>query len=101
MARDPENGRTISALLCGAGLVALIVNHFIAKSGQVIYLFPVFLGPMGVFLGAGGIVDPNIVWSIGKYGKHLPVKYKLAGLGLALLGVCVSAFLAFRVYRLF
>ncbi len=86
MPRIPEHGRLLAAVLCGGG---------------VIYLVPVFFGPMFCFLGAAGMVEPKIVWSVGKYGKHLPVHFKVIGVALAVLGLAVSAFLALRVYHLF
>ena len=56
--------------------------------------------PNCFFLGIGGMIEPKIVWSVGKYGKHLPVIYKLIGGALGALGVAVTLLLLLFVYRL-
>ena len=85
--------------MAAACLVGLAVNHFLGGGLSVARLFLLVLGPAGLLLGIGGMVEPRIVWSVGKYGQHLPVKYKVVGGALAAVGVVVSLVLAFVVYR--
>lgn len=96
----PPYGRLIAAGLALASLIGLLLNHFMAESQTVARLMILCLAPLGVFVGLGGIVEPRIVWSIGKYGAHLPLKYKLIGGALAAAGVIATLFLVFFVYPL-
>jgi hypothetical protein len=49
-------------------------------------------------LSAGGVVYPPIFYASGKYGKHLPVTYKvLAGVSAAV-GFACGMYLMFSVY---
>jgi hypothetical protein len=96
----PPNGRLISAGMAGAAAVGLLLNHFMIESQGIAKLMILCLGPIAFFLGVGGMVDPKIVWSVGKYGKHLPVVYKVIGGVLGALGVAVTLLLLLFVYRL-
>ena len=96
----PPNGRLISAGMAGAAALGLLMNHSMIESQNVAKLMVLCFGPMAFFLGVGGMVEPKIVWSVGKYGKHLPVIYKLIGGALGALGVAVTIFLLLFVYRL-
>ena len=68
----PPNGRLISAGMAGAAALGLLLNHCMMEFQNVSKLIILCLGPIALFLGIGGIVKPKIVWSVGKYGKHLP-----------------------------
>lgn len=35
------------------------------------------IGPFGLFYAIAALIDPNIVRAAGKYGKHLPARYKM------------------------
>jgi hypothetical protein len=96
----PPNGRLISAGMAGAAVLGLLMNHYLIESHHVGKLLILCLSPIAFFLGIGGIVEPKIVWSVGKYGKHLPVTYKLIGGALGAMGVAVTMFLLLFVYRL-
>lgn len=94
----PPNGRLISAGMAGAAAIGLLIHHFSAESHNVARLLILGLGPLALFLGLGGMVEPRIVWSVGKYGKHLPAIYKVMGGSLAALGVAVTMLLIWFVY---
>ena len=96
----PPNGRLISAGMAGAAALGLLMNHYLIESQNVAKLMILCSGPIAFFLGIGGMVEPKIVWSVGKYGKHLPVIYKLIGGALGAMGVAVTIFLLLFVYRL-
>lgn len=96
----PPHGRLISAAMAGASALGLLMNHYVVESHHVGKLIILCLGPIAFFLGIGGIVEPKIVWSVGKYGKHLPAIYKLIGGALGFLGLAVTLFLLLFVYRL-
>ena len=96
----PTNGRLISAGMAGAAAVGLLLNHFMIEFQSTAKLMVLCVGPIALFLGIGGMIEPKIVWSVGKYGKHLPVIHKLIGGALGALGVAVTFFLLLFVYRL-
>jgi hypothetical protein len=96
----PPNGRLISAGMAGAAAVGLLLNHFLIESQGIARLMLLCLGPLALFLGIGGTVEPKIFWSVGKYGKDLPVIYKVIGGALGGLGVAVTLLLLLFVYRL-
>jgi hypothetical protein len=96
----PPNGRLISAGMAAAAAIGLLINHFMIGHQNVGKLMILALGPIAFFIGIGGIVEPKILWSVGKYGKQLPVIYKLIGGALGAVGVAVTFFLLLFVYRL-
>ena len=96
----PPNGRLISAGMAAAAAIGLLINHFMIESQHVGRLMILCFGPIALFLGIGGMVEPKILWSVGKFGKHLPVIYKLIGGALGALGVAVTILLLLFVYRL-
>lgn len=96
----PTNGRLISAGMAGAAAVGLLLNHFMIELQGTAKLMILCVGPIALFLGIGGMVEPKILWSVGKYGKHLPVVYKVIGGVLGALGVAVTLLLLIFVYRL-
>jgi len=96
----PPNIRLISAGMGAAAVIGLLVNHWMAQSQNVVGLMILCLGPMAAFLGLGGAIEPRIVLSVGKYGQHLPLKYKIMGGALAGLGLIVTLILVFGVYSL-
>ncbi|MHC4875611.1 MAG: hypothetical protein ACYTGL_03870 [Planctomycetota bacterium] len=97
---NPPNGRLISAGLTAAAAFGLLVNHFLIDSQHVGRLMILCLGPIAFFLGIGGIVEPKIVWSVGKYGKQLPAIYKVIGGMLGTVGLAVTGLLLLFVYQL-
>ena len=96
----PPNGRLISAGMAAAAAIGMLINHYTIGSQNVGRLMILCLGPIAFFIGLGGMVEPKIVWAVGKYGKHLPVIYKLIGGVLGALGVAVTLLLLLFVYRL-
>jgi hypothetical protein len=96
----PPYGRLIAAGLSVASAMGLLLNHFAVERNSVASLLILCLAPLGLFVGLGGIVEPRVVWSIGKYGKHLPAKYKVIGVALAAAGVVVTLLLVFLIYPL-
>lgn len=84
--------------MAGAAVIGLVINHVTAESQNVARLLILGLGPMALFLGLGGMVEPRIVWSVGRHGKHLPVIYKVMGGSLGALGVAVTILLLLFVY---
>jgi hypothetical protein len=84
--------RKIPALLLAVLVAAIALHHWYAKSGGHV-LIAALCVMMGVaFLAAGGVVYPPVLWSIGVYGKQLPLPVKVVGAFLGLAGL-VTGFL--------
>src|SRR5687768_5094934 len=96
----PPYARLVAAGMAAASALGLIVNHFMAGSQSAVNLMILAIGPMGLLLGIGGIVEPKVIWALGKYGEHLPLKYKVIGGALGVAGVLVTLLLIFVVYPL-
>ena len=94
----PSHGRLIATGLTVAAAVGLAINHFTAHSQTVVNLILLCIGPIGLFLGLGGICEPKILFAVGKYGKELPLFYKVIGGALGALGVVVTIVLMLFVY---
>ena len=91
----PAYGRLISLATFAVGLVCIILNHVLWQMQDSTYLALLILGPFVMMLGLGGIVDPRIAFSLGKYGTHLPWYFKLIAVVLGIVGAGLSIMLAF------
>lgn len=96
--QEMTRGKALLMVLLGAGCIA--GNHWLATSEGKVYFWLVFMGPLILLLGIGGLFDPRISQSIGPRGKYFPVHTKVIGGVLALCGMLISAYLALGVYRL-
>lgn len=96
----PPNARFIAGGLAAASAIGLLVNHWLAESQSTVRLMILCLGPLTLLLGLGGLVEPRILWSMGKYGQHLPIQYKVIGVALGAAGVALTLILVFFVYPL-
>jgi predicted Zn finger-like uncharacterized protein len=72
-----------AAIGLGLLLAGICVGTYLYD--ESVFLWPLFISPLLVLLGIAGLIDPNVVRSIGKYGTHLPLHYKL--IGWSLMGV--------------
>ncbi len=92
-ATNPSGGptdtgmRLVSGGMLALGLLVSIGSLAMEAAGGGIYLFAVALAPLMLILGVAGLISPNVVRAVGKYGGHLPWKYK--AIGWALGGVYV------------
>ena len=96
----PSHGRLIAAGLATASAVGLVLNHFTVGSQNVLNLMILCIAPIGLFLGIGAMVEPKILFAVGKYGQELPAMYKIIGGALGALGIAVTILLLLFVYRL-
>ena len=96
----PPYARFVAIGMAVAAAIGLLVNHFMAETQGAVRLGILCLGPMSLLLGIGGSVEPKVLWSLGKFGEHLPVKYKIIGGSLAGAGVLLTLVLVFFVYPL-
>lgn len=93
----PPYARLVSLGLAAAAAVGLIANHFATELGTA-SLMILSLAPVALFVGIGGAVEPKILWAMGKYGEHLPIKYKVIGGVLGFAGLLFGLALVFLVY---
>ena len=96
----PPHGRLVAAGVAAAGALAMLVNHFLPGTQTVGRLLLLCLGPIALFVGVGGLVEPRIMWAVGKHGRDLPVVYKVIGGALGACGLLVTVLLLVFVYRL-
>jgi hypothetical protein len=90
----------ISAGMATAAAVGLLLNHFLIESHGVARLMLLCLGPIALFLGIGGMVEPKILWAVGKHGHQLPLIYKVIGGALGVVGLAGTLLLLLFVYQL-
>src|ERR1700746_3472632 len=65
--------RTVPALLLLAVIAGLAIQHWYITTEQRSSLIALlFLPPLGM-LALGGLVYPPLLWSVGKYGKGMPL----------------------------
>lgn len=69
-------GMLIFGIILGVASVALG-----ATTGTV-YLAVAVLLPLTIVLGIAGLISPDVVRAVGKYGGHLPRSYKAIGWGV-------------------
>jgi predicted Zn finger-like uncharacterized protein len=64
------------------GLFLLGINLASNSLQGAVYLMPLVLGPLMLMLGITGLISPNVVRAGGKFGGHLPWRYKAMFYGL-------------------
>ena len=85
---NPSGGPTdaVMRLICGgmlaAGLIMLLITAVTLSADGSVYIAIVALAPLAILLGIAGLISPNVVRACGKYGGHLPWKYKAVGYAL-------------------
>ena len=97
----PPYARLVAIGMTVAAAIGLVVNHFLGVEAQgAARLMILSIGPIAFMIGLGGIVEPKILWALGKYGDHLPFKYKVIGGILGGIGLLLTLVLVFLVYPL-
>jgi predicted Zn finger-like uncharacterized protein len=85
---NPSGGPTDFGMRLGSGgmlalgLVISIGSLVLQASTGTVYVFAVAMAPLMLILGIAGLISPNVVRAVGKYGGHLPWQYKAIGWGL-------------------
>jgi hypothetical protein len=73
-------------MVCGGmlafGLLMLAITAGMLANDGSIYVALVALAPLAILLGIAGLISPNVVRAVGKYGGHLSWQYKAAGYGV-------------------
>ena len=98
MTEGQEFNRTIPGLLLAAVIVVLGLHHWYVVTEGRAFLFALFILPGFGMLALGGVVYPPVLWSIGKYGKELPVALKILGALLFISGLGIGLYLFKFVY---
>jgi hypothetical protein len=93
--------RKMPALLFVGLTAALALHHWYAVTNNEVSFTALFLLPMVWMLALAGMFYPPVMYSIGKYGKDLPVATKVAGAVIALSGLGLGFCLAKFVYGMF
>jgi len=93
-----EFNRTIPRVLLVAVIGVLALHHWYVVTEGSAFLFALFILPPFGMLALGGVVYPPVLWSIGKYGTHLPFAVKIVGALLFVSGLGIGLYLFKYVY---
>lgn len=91
--------RTIPAIAFVACTVMVALHHWYAVTGGHPFVTGVCFLTAGIFLSLGGLVYPPVFWSIGVYGKPLPLPVKIIGATLAIAGLAAGFLLVISYGR--
>ena len=72
-------------LAIGLGLFLAGITYLMHVLKGEIFLLPLILVPVAVLNGAAALIHPDVMRSIGIYGKHLP--WQLRAIGWTVMGV--------------
>jgi hypothetical protein len=72
-------------LAIGLGLFLAGITYLMHVLKGEIFLLPLILFPVAVLNGAAALIHPDVMRSIGIYGKHLP--WQLRAIGWTVMGV--------------
>ena len=103
---NPSGGPTdgqMRLVCCGMlamGLLLSVVSFFLEGATGTIYVAVLLLVPLTLVVGISGLVSPNVVRAMGKYGGHLPSHYKLIGWGLMGVAFLLMLVVSFGVFAL-
>ena len=97
----PVFERTVPALLFLALTALLALHHWYAVTQGSVYFMVLFAVPMLWTLSLAAIFYPPLLYSIGKYGRHLPTITKVSGALIAFSGLGLGFCLAKFVYGMF
>jgi hypothetical protein len=101
MSNAQASDRTIP-LFTLLGLTAcLALHHWYAVTQHEVYFVALSILPMVWMLALGGVFHPPILYSLGKYGRDLPLATKVAGGLFAFSGLGLGFCLAKFVYGMF
>jgi predicted Zn finger-like uncharacterized protein len=85
--------RVGSVGVLAAGLLLSVASLGMAVTQESVSLVAVLVIPLALVLGTAGLISPNVVRAIGKYGGHLSWRYKAAGFGALTLSLLLMALL--------
>ena len=91
--------RTIPLLLFVAVLAVMGLHHWYVLTEHSGFLMAMFLLPPLGMLALGGIIYPPVLYSVGKYGRNLPLLTKAAGFALLIVGLAIGFYLFRFVYH--
>jgi predicted Zn finger-like uncharacterized protein len=83
--------RLAAGAMLGLGLVLAAGSVAMLAATGTLYLIVLGLIPLCLVLGIAGLISPNTLRAMGKYGGHLPGHYKMIGWGLMGLALLIMA----------
>ncbi len=99
MTEQPQFNRAIPLVLLVGVIAVLALHHwYVVTEGRAFLAALLILPPFGL-LALGGVIYPPILWSIGKYGRDLPIAVKAIGVLLAVCGLALGFYLFKFVYN--
>ena len=88
----------LGALGIGLLLIGICVGTYLFDGS--VFLWPLFLAPLLFLLGIAGVIDPNVVRAIGKYGKNSPLHYKIIGYSLMGVWLVIMIIIAVLMFQM-
>ena len=98
MVEHPQFNRTVPVVLLIAVIGILGLHHWYVVTEGRAFLYALFILPPFGMLALGGVFYPPILYSIGKYGKDMPIIVRAIGVLLALSGLALGFCLFKFVY---
>jgi predicted Zn finger-like uncharacterized protein len=85
--------RLVCAGMLVFGLILAIGSMILLANTGTVYLAAGVLIPLMIVLGIAGLISPNVVRAVGKYGGHLEWHYKALGYGALVLSFALMILL--------
>src|SRR5262245_36446305 len=99
MSDETRFTRTAPSILLLGVLVVLALHHWYVMTEHSGFLIVLFLLPPFGILALGGLAYPPLLWSVGKYGREMPVAVRAIGILLAVVGLGIGFYLFKYVYH--
>ena len=90
--------RMVSGGMLAAGIVMVVGSIAVNAASGTVYLAVIALAPLALILGTAGLISPDVVRAVGKYGGHLSWHYKAIGYSLLGLYFLVLVLLMFGLF---
>ena len=101
MPHRPLPPRVLALAVFTLGVVGLGINEWMSEARNEVYLIAVLACPTMALLGAAGLVDPRMLWSLGPRRKEYPLGVRVAGVLVLIVGLCGAVGLGLFRYPLF
>ena len=85
----------IGAIVClPLAILGLVLTVATCNKPDIARLLLIVFGPFAVTYSIAALIDPNLVRAVGKYGKHLSLRYKLVSSVFGIVAVIIALLLA-------
>ncbi len=92
--------RLASGVMLGVGVFLVLASVAMFAATGSFYLIVLGLAPLAILIGIAGLISPNVVRAIGKYGGHLSWHYKALGWGMIGLAFLIMILLMIGLFAI-